>query len=543
MNQKNILIVIIVILLMAVSGMGGYLISQKLASPKSTAQEPIVPTPTVTPSPTASQVASEVKGDVTWSESLEKVENPDIFLKNSQTLAENPSKISTTYKVGDFVSGKYRGAELLLVFSDSMSPEGFYLYRVVKDNDKMTLLKKQSDDIEGYLDAAKISEDENYTVKQLSSPAYILGPKEGQTLKRADYQTNEFFKKDQKTSVFFTDEKYGEVYSYGDGGFAVKKSDGTFTIYVLEMPFLSDNNIPYVDFNDGIPNDKEYTSAEVGGCGFTNFAYVVSSKDGIDEKNDLITIGQVERTEEPIFGFKNKNHPYLKKMYKETYSVIEGKKVSYSKFIKDRPLFFWRDPFGRLIRFYKIKYGPAAECGKPVIYLYPKKETKISVSLDLKGGLRYSDPPYGNGWTVIASSDGELLNLGDDKKYPYLFWEGKGVGIYKRPSRGFVISRNNVYKFLVDKLTKLGFNKKEIADFIEFWEPRMKDSPYYFVTFLTTKGMDRIAPLKISPEPDTIIRVLMDFTSLEKPINVEEPYIQTPERKGFTVMEWGGVLR
>lgn len=33
----------------------------------------------------------------------------------------------------------------------------------------------------------------------------------------------------------------------------------------------------------------------------------------------------------------------------------------------------------------------------------------------------------------------------------------------------------------------------------------MKDSPYYFVTFLTTKDMDRIVPLKITPRPDTVI--------------------------------------
>jgi hypothetical protein len=35
----------------------------------------------------------------------------------------------------------------------------------------------------------------------------------------------------------------------------------------------------------------------------------------------------------------------------------------------------------------------------------------------------------------------------------------------------------------------------------------------------------------------------MDFTPLEKPIKAKGYEIKTPERKGFTVVEWGGVLR
>ncbi|MDD5051065.1 MAG: hypothetical protein PHV93_05025, partial [Candidatus Pacebacteria bacterium] len=89
----------------------------------------------------------------------------------------------------------------------------------------------------------------------------------------------------------------------------------------------------------------------------------------------------------------------------------------------------------------------------------------------------------------------------------------------------------------------LGLNDKERADFIEFWEPRMTGAPYFFVTFLGTQAMNKLAPLTITPKPDTIIRVLMDFTPLQKPIEVSSLVIHTPVRKGFTVFEWGGVLR
>jgi hypothetical protein len=71
----------------------------------------------------------------------------------------------------------------------------------------------------------------------------------------------------------------------------------------------------------------------------------------------------------------------------------------------------------------------------------------------------------------------------------------------------------------------------------------MTGAPYFFVTFLGNKEMDAIAPLTIIPKPDSVIRILMDFSPLQKPIFVEGYEIKTPNRNGFTVVEWGGVLR
>lgn len=71
----------------------------------------------------------------------------------------------------------------------------------------------------------------------------------------------------------------------------------------------------------------------------------------------------------------------------------------------------------------------------------------------------------------------------------------------------------------------------------------MQEKPYYFVTFLGNRDMNILAPLTIEPKPDTMIRVLMDFTPLDKPIKVKEYEIVTPKREGFTVVEWGGVIR
>ncbi|PIP27031.1 MAG: hypothetical protein COX30_04080, partial [Candidatus Moranbacteria bacterium CG23_combo_of_CG06-09_8_20_14_all_39_10] len=235
----------------------------------------------------------------------------------------------------------------------------------------------------------------------------------------------------------------------------------------------------------------------------------------------------------------------LKEAYKRSHTIFDGaesKEVSYKEYLTSRPLIFWEDPFGRLIKLEIQKFAPLAECGKPVIYLYPEKTTKISVKVEPKGGMSYSDPEYKNGWEVISDTNSNITELSSGKVYPYLFWEGRG-GIYESPKNGFVVKKEDVHSFLVEKLTRFGLNKKETADFIEFWEPRMQSAPYYFVGFFGNEVMNQLAPLTIDPKPDTVIRILMDFLPLQKPIDARGYDIRTPERKGFTVVEWGGVLR
>lgn len=63
---------------------------------------------------------------------------------------------------------------------------------------------------------------------------------------------------------------------------------------------------------------------------------------------------------------------------------------------------------------------------KPVIYLYPKQTTTVSVKLDFQGKLVVTYPAYDeqNGWFVIAQPNGTLTDKKDGREYSYLFWEG-----------------------------------------------------------------------------------------------------------------------
>ena len=71
----------------------------------------------------------------------------------------------------------------------------------------------------------------------------------------------------------------------------------------------------------------------------------------------------------------------------------------------------------------------------------------------------------------------------------------------------------------------------------------MPSTPYVRVTWFGKSQMDQLAPLIIIPKPDTVIRIFMDFEGLERPISIPPQRLGAPTRRGFTVVEWGGLLR
>ncbi len=173
---------------------------------------------------------------------------------------------------------------------------------------------------------------------------------------------------------------------------------------------------------------------------------------------------------------------------------------------------------------------------KPVIYLYPQEETQVSVKLDLDGEFLCTYPEYNEGWTVTASPDGTLTD--GELSYNYLFWEGKLNVVYDF-SEGFCVKGSDTAEFLETSLEKLGLNRKEANEFIVFWLERMQSNPYNVVSF-RTDDYTEAAKLQVSPEPDTMIRVFMTWYPSDVEIDIPEQVLTSPERSGFTVVEWGG---
>ncbi|MEG6522360.1 hypothetical protein [Desulfotomaculum sp. 1211_IL3151] len=176
---------------------------------------------------------------------------------------------------------------------------------------------------------------------------------------------------------------------------------------------------------------------------------------------------------------------------------------------------------------------------KPIIYLYPTSEQRVSVKLDFHGYLKVTYPEYNNGWHIIAQPDGTLLNIKDSKEYSYLFWEGVSNFNDWNLSKGYVVKGEDTKKFLQETLSKMGLTPREYNDFIVYWLPQMVDNKYNLIHF-AQKEYEELAPIHVYPKPDSILRVFMVFKPLDNYLEIDKQTINGFVRKGFTVVEWGG---
>ena len=190
---------------------------------------------------------------------------------------------------------------------------------------------------------------------------------------------------------------------------------------------------------------------------------------------------------------------------------------------------------------------------KPAIYLYPTQTTQVNVKVTTKGILAYTDPIYNpeTGWNVTASPGGLLTtNQLPVTSYPYLYYESKIPDkLVKKPTQGFIVTYNDLPQLYDQILPKLGLIDKEAKEFKDYWTKALHFSSYYFVGIIPQSDVDQMEPLTINPKPQTEIRVRTFFQALSESEalalipQISLPTLITPTRSGFTLVEWGGMVK
>ena len=183
---------------------------------------------------------------------------------------------------------------------------------------------------------------------------------------------------------------------------------------------------------------------------------------------------------------------------------------------------------------YANRFGLTA---KPVIYLYPERKTEVEVKLNYDGVLTCTYPVYNDGWRVSASPDGTLTDE-NGQEYNYLYWEGE-ADIEFDFSKGFCVKGEDTAEFLENALSVLGLTRREANEFIVYWLPLMEKNPYNIISF-QDDAYTMAADLKITPAPDTVLRVYMAWKASEDFVEIEPQELCAVLRTGFTVVEWGG---
>jgi hypothetical protein len=200
----------------------------------------------------------------------------------------------------------------------------------------------------------------------------------------------------------------------------------------------------------------------------------------------------------------------------------------------------WKDPFGRLVELLHPEAQPPDLC-EPVLYLYGTDEP-VTITLDPDIFVTVSAPRIQDQrWTVLPTGDGGV-RVGE-RTWPFLFWEGQH-GLFEPPAEGVGVARGEVRAFLRRVLPAHGLQGREIEDFVSAWADKLEQSPFVRISFHERADIDELVPMTIEPEPDTLIRVLMEYEPLDSaPASRWSPPPAVPPRRGFTVVEWGGVVR
>ena len=177
---------------------------------------------------------------------------------------------------------------------------------------------------------------------------------------------------------------------------------------------------------------------------------------------------------------------------------------------------------------------------KPVLYLYPKKETNVKVTFDKPEMLTTTYPKYINSWDVRVKPNGDMYDK-NGKYYYALYWEemkNHEVSF----NEGFYVTKENAITFLEDKLKTIGLNDKERNEFIMYWLPILEKNGQSLVYFELTEERNKYSPITIKPAPDSLLRIAMHVKKVDKKVNIKEQKLKTFNRKGFVAVEWGGVI-
>ncbi len=481
--------------------------------------------------------------------------NDDEYYSVAQQLKDN----MPTYKE----VGKRNGNTIVLVFDPGVGQGASNLFLFEKRDDKVVAIGQPQDGGVNVIDIIKGLATDKVTVfdtetrfDSLSVPPNLVFSESGESVYRPPifYLGEKFDSKDSVNGVKETVvDKFGQSSliksetTYADTGL-------TNIAYFLETPIKTRITMRYepnelsldgYSFNDNV-SMKSNNGSGVGGydsllpvaqgCGT-----VIASATRVDNLSDdqLRQIGQTGQGN-AVYELINRQADLYQKAYKEYKDSYDSSAViAFDEYINNHGLMIIKNKQGEKLVYVRGSYAPTYGCAKPVIYLYPEVKTKVSVVVG--ADVTISDPLYPvNGWRdVLAYPNGSLVYQG--AKYDSLFWEGNGHGRYPAITSGTVVKQSDALATIQNQLVKLGLNTKEISDFMDFWGDKIPDSPYIRLTWFNTDELNRLAPLKITPKPDTLIRVFLDMSGLERPISIQSQELVSTPRRGFTVVEWGGL--
>ena len=279
--------------------------------------------------------------------------------------------------MGSFFDGPYIDGELFVATIVDQTDFGFPLavYRIAKTaGGQLVMITNNSDSydrIGDRFDEAAFTTDNSYQIDELKFPETIANPIDPEQKLVADDDATVWFADKETLVEVFQDETWGVAYSdppparlqynpsgtvlvedpnFARNGFYFKAPDGTIRSYVLAVPFVSDRVLTGASWQDGGGQASGYSYADAAACSAANVAAVMPNT----LEADLEEVGTVSygNKTETLWGVSN-DHEILSMIF-DHQDVISD----YEEFVASRPVFFWKDAFGRIIKFLNVAYLP-----------------------------------------------------------------------------------------------------------------------------------------------------------------------------------------
>ncbi len=546
-NKKKIVIICAVMLALLGVGAAVYFLVIKRENQSQT----------TLPAPAAAQKQPEVSQEVV-DKALQKFITPT----TGEVWLPQPKKIAAQdfFKFQDFDTEYYevgkRGDRTILMTVISAVGDDIQLYERAPDGTTVLIARPDGDatyneDNEKYFsDTYKVTIDKTIHYDSLTIPAKIAVDKNYSTKKPTYTNLGDYIR------PYTGENKPTETEVKKLGGSKLLKTETAYAdtkltsiAYYIQTPVNTKIYLGYepleLDLKDyqwqtGVStSDKIHAISR--GCG--GRASAITRGDTITD-SDTQAVGKSPSGLQ-VAEFKDPNHPVVQKAFEEfkefnaTSPEVPYANISKTDFIREHAIVLHKDKSGQWLVYIREQLAPAYGCAKPVVYLYPTVTTNVNVRVG--ADVKLSDPLYNpaTGWNAFARPDGQLSVNG--QQYDSLFWEGPGHGSYPAITSGSIVPTSSALNVARIQLAQQGLNQREINDFIDYWQPKLPNKPFTRLSWLTTTDMNQLAPLYITPAPDTTIRVFLDFAGLDAPYPLPSQQLSSPARVGFTVVEWGGL--
>lgn len=336
-----------------------------------------------TSSSQTSTSSTTTTAQVAWQE---PVEIKDLKLTDLPPIADNSGYAARYYnqfenvhyyKVGTLNGSGLSGDIILMTTVNTVYGEMYSEYEkyfFVRSPQKIVLLQNHSDTVDsspfhtvdgqkvktGGFVLSKFTVDNTVTLDELVLPKKITFTNPRQIVqKRNEVIFSQF--PELKNSLTKSE------LSYSQGTVLISTSTGLFYItnktpIVGEYEYVPDffdnkTNVPQFVWSNGQKNTQAYKYTQED-CRKTDLFAVVDM--ARLSKDMLVEVGK-NSYGDSVYEIKKQDHEFLKSKFQSLSSMAQNNE-SFETFIKNKPLLFWIDPFGRMVQLKNAKYYELPGC-------------------------------------------------------------------------------------------------------------------------------------------------------------------------------------